>query len=324
MADNDWLKTPLELAGKTVWLAGHNGLVGSAVSNALKDEGCSVLTENSHALDLRDQAATLAFLEKKQPDIVICAAGHVGGIAANMESPGRFFYDNMMIALNVIHSAYKTGISRLLYLGSACIYPKDAPSPLSEEALLSGAFEPSNEAYALAKSAGIRMCQYYRRDYGSDFMSAIPCNLYGPHDHFGQQSAHVIPMLMDKYHKAIERKETAIEIWGTGHAKREFLYSQDLAEALIFLLRHYKGDAPVNVGSDTETSIAELARMMCEITGYKGELVFNPDKPEGAKRRLLNSSRIHKAGWRAKTPLHLGLEDTYQWYLKNHEKLYAA
>lgn len=310
MAASGWLEKPFSFAGKKIWVAGHRGLVGSALCDRLQSENCIILTVPRSLLDLRDQAATKQWIADNQPDVIIITAAQVGGIGANASRPAEFIYDNLMMEANIIEAAHRNNVQKLLFLGSSCIYPKEAPQPIPENALLTGPLEPTNRAYSLAKIAGIELCQSYRRQYGCDFISAMPCNLYGPHDRFDLEQSHVIPALILKMHQA--RKE--IEIWGSGNPLREFLYAADLADGLVFLLTHYSGESPINIGSGTEISIRDLAHKIAAATGYKGDIVFNSNKPDGTPRKLLDSRHINKAGWHAKTPLDEGLEKTYTWF----------
>lgn len=310
MAEDGWLEAPYPLKGKRIWIAGHNGMVGAALLRKLPD----ALTVNKNDLDLRNQASTHRWMRENKPDAIILAAAKVGGILANNTQPADFLYDNLMIEANIIHAAYEIGVEKLLFLGSSCTYPKEATQPIKESALLSGPLEPTNEAYALAKISGIKMCEAYRKQYGCDFISAMPCNLYGPGDHFDEQNSHVIPALMMKAHKAKMMGTETLEIWGSGKPLREFLYGDDLAEALVFLLQHYSGALPVNIGSGEEITISTLARMITDIVGFKGELVYDTAKPDGPKRKIMDSSRIYNAGWHSSTALKTGLENTYRWY----------
>ncbi len=322
MAD-DWLKNPFALAGKKIFVAGHNGLVGSALCRRLEGEGCAVLTASRKMLDLRRQSDVEAWFAKNKPDVVIVAAAHVGGIGANAKYPAEFLYNNLMIEANVIHAAHEAGVKKLLFLGSSCIYPKYAEKPIREEALLAGALEPTNEAYAVAKIAGVKMCESYRRQYGCDFISAMPCNLYGPGDRFDVENSHVIPALMMKAHAAKMAGED-LQVWGSGAPLRECLYADDAVDGLVFLLKNYSGAEVVNMGSGQEVSIAGLARMICDVVGFKGRVVFDSSRPDGTMRKLMDSSRIFKAGWRPATDLRGGLEQTYAAYVEGIEKKRAA
>jgi GDP-L-fucose synthase len=313
----DWLEQPLSLQDKRIFIAGHNGMVGKALVRKLMHEGCEILTAPKMMLDLRNQAAVNEWMAKNKPDMVVICAAKVGGILANDTQPAEFLYDNLMIEANVIHAAHEAGVERLLFLGSSCIYPKEAENPICEDALLSGPLEPTNEAYAIAKIAGLKLCEAYRKQYGADFISAMPCNLYGPGDNFDVQNSHVIPALMMKAHEAMQAGTPSMEVWGSGQPRREFLYVDDLAEALIYVLKNYSGAGPINIGAGEDMSIAELAEIICEVVGYKGELVFNTERPDGTMQKLMDSSRIFDAGWKPKTQLQHGLNWTYEWY-KEH------
>lgn len=318
MAENGWLESPFTLKDKTVWVAGHEGLVGRALLARLQAENCRLVTVSRNELDLRRQAATHAWMEQNRPDIIIIAAATVGGIGANAARPAEFIYDNLMIEANIIHAAYETGVEKLLFLGSSCIYPRNAPQPITEDALLSAKLESTNQAYAVAKIAGLELCRSYRRQHGCDFISAMPCNLYGPGDRFDAENAHVIPALMLKIHKAKEAQAEQVEIWGTGTPLREFLYAGDLADGLVFTLKHYSAEMPLNIGSGAEISIHDLACKIVAAAGYEGRLVFNAGKPDGTPRKLLDSSRIKQAGWQPKTALDDGLEKTYNYFRTIH------
>jgi len=275
-------------------------------------------------LDLRDQAAVREWIHENKPDVIVLAAAKVGGIKANSNYPGEFLYDNLMIQSNVIHAAYEAGVEKLLFLGSSCIYPREAVQPISEEALLTGPLEPTNESYAIAKIAGIKLCQSYRRQYGCDFIAAMPSNLYGPGDKFDLEDSHVIPALIRKAHEARMKGNKTLSVWGSGKPLREFLYIDDLAEALVFLLKNYSGKKPVNIGAGQEISIAALARKVADTTGFKGEIVFDPSKPDGTPRKLMDSSNISQAGWAPETDFESGLRKTYEWYLKTRGVSLAA
>lgn len=315
MADG-WLETPYNLAGKRVWVAGASGMVGSAVCRRLASENCEILTVPRSDLDLTRQADVERWMAENRPDVVILAAAKVGGIGANAAYPADFLYDNLMIEANVIHGAYKYGVEKLLFLGSSCIYPKEAVQPISEDALLSGPLEPTNEAYAVAKIAGIKLCQAYRAQKGCDFISAMPCNLYGPGDTYDLENSHVIPALIMKAMAAKEAGAEELVVWGSGKPLREFLYVDDLADALVFLLNYYSGLTQVNVGSGEEVSIAELAQMICEAAGFEGQLVFDESKPDGTMRKVMDSSALQKADWYALTPLNKGIKSTVNNYVK--------
>lgn len=318
LADHhDWIAPSLSLKGKRVWVAGNNGLVGSAMVERLQSEGCEIITVSRADLDLRRQDDVEDWLTDHQPEVIILAAARVGGILANDRSPADFLYDNLMIETNIIHSAYMTGVQRLLFLGSSCIYPREAPQPMKEQDLLTGAFESTNEAYAIAKITGMKLCEFYRRQYGCDFITAIPCNLYGPNDLYDLERSHVIPALIMKAHLAKERNEESLEIWGSGTPHREFMHVHDLADALVFLLKNYNSGKPINVGYGADYSIKDLAGMVKGAIGFDGDIIFNADKPDGTPRKLMDSSRINEAGWNASIDLEEGLRGTYAWY-QNH------
>lgn len=303
-----------------IYLAGHTGLVGSAIGRKLKKEGFQNLLLPAHrAPDLTDQPAVEALFAREEPDYVIVAAGLVGGIQANQAAPADFFAVNMAIALNIIQAAHTYGVKKLLYLGSACMYPKDCPQPMREEALLTGLTERTNEGYALAKICGSRLCGYMRRQYGDDFISAVPANAYGKNDCFDPQRSHVIPALIRKYHQAKMTGARTVELWGSGTPLREFLYTDDLADACLFLMEHYSDDLPVNIGSGEEVSMLELSRMAGAAVGYEGETVCNPDKPDGMMRRIVDTGRLDQMGWKAKTRLRQGLDMVYADYLARME-----
>jgi len=303
---------PLE--GKRVWVAGHRGMVGSALVRRLEREGCSILTAGRNVCDLTRQAEVEAWLSKEKPDVALIAAAKVGGILANDSEPAGFLYENMMIEANAIHGAYQAGVERLLFLGSSCIYPKLAPQPMPEECLLEGQLEPTNQWYAIAKIAGIKLCQAYRRQYGVDFISAMPTNLYGPGDNFDLLSSHVAPALIAKMHQAKIKGASEVEIWGSGRPKREFLHVDDLADACIHLLKTYSDELHINIGSGEDLSIAELAAMIRGIVGFEGELIYNSDRPDGTPRKLLDTSRLKALGWEPSISLKEGLSNAYDWY----------
>lgn len=319
-----WLDHPCSLKGKTVWVAGHAGMVGSAVVRRLQSESCTIQTVDKATLDLRNQEAVQTWLQENRPDVVVLAAARVGGILANDTYPADFLYDNLMIEANVIHAACEAEVEKLLFLGSSCIYPKEAAQPIAEEALLSGALELTNEAYAVAKIAGVKLCQAYRAQHDCDFISAMPCNLYGPGDTFDEERSHVIPALMLKAHEAKLLGDKAMEVWGSGQPRREFLYVDDLADALVFLLKAYSGPLPVNIGAEADITIAELARKVADTAGFEGELVFDREKPDGAMQKLLDTSRIKKAGWKPETDLSSGLHKTYAWFREHCKRQEAA
>jgi GDP-L-fucose synthase len=301
-----------------IYLAGHRGLVGSALHRLLQAEGYgNLVLRTSSQLDLRDQGATAAFFAQERPDYVLLAAAKVGGIVANSSLPAQFIYDNLMIQANVVHSSYLSGVTKLLLLGSTCIYPRLAPQPMREDALLTGPLEPTNEPYAIAKIAGIKLCQSYNRQYGTRYICAMPTNLYGPNDNFDTTSSHVLPALLRKFHEAKLESAASVTIWGSGTPYREFVHVDDVAQACLFLMGHYEGWEPVNVGSGEELSIAELARRIAGVVGFTGEILFDSSKPDGTPRKLCDVSRIHELGWRHRITLDQGLRDTYAWYLEH-------
>jgi len=301
-----------------IFVAGHRGLVGSAIVRRLESAGhTNLLLASRDQLDLRDQAAVNYWFKANQPDFVYLVAGTVGGIMANSTRPAEFLYDNMMIHATVVHASHLYDVQKLLYLGSSCIYPRDAAQPLTEEALLTGPLEPTNEAYALAKITGIRLCQSYRKQYGSNFISAMPTNLYGPHDNFDLTSSHVLPALIRKFHDAKVEGRSAVEIWGSGTPKREFLHVDDLADACVYLMDHYEDENHINVGTGIDLSIRELAEMIRDIVHPDAELVFDSSKPDGTPRKLLDVSRLNEAGWKASIELRDGIATTYAWFLES-------
>jgi GDP-L-fucose synthase len=305
-----------------IYVAGYNGLVGGAVVRALKSQGYENLAlRSSKDLDLRQQSAVEQFFAQEQPDYVILAAAKVGGIQANNTYRAEFLYDNLMIEANIIHSAYRQGVKKLLFLGSSCIYPKLCPQPMREDYLLTGFLEPTNEPYAIAKIAGLKLCENYSRQYGVNFISAMPTNLYGINDNFDLANSHVLPALLRKFHEAKITQAPTVSVWGTGEPLREFLYVDDLADALIFLMQNYDGVEFVNVGTGEEVSIKELALSIKSVVGYDGEIVFDASKPDGTPRKLLDVSRLQSLGWQAKTDLKAGIEKTYAWYLDNVESI---
>ena len=305
-----------------IYVAGHRGLVGSAIVRSLRDKGyTNLILKTSQELDLRRQQAVEDFFAAERPDYVFMAAAKVGGINANNTYRAEFLYENLMIESNVIHSAYLCGVKKLLFLGSSCIYPKLCPQPMKEEHLLTGYLEPTNEPYAIAKIAGLKLCENYCRQYGVNFISAMPTNLYGPNDNFNLANSHVLPALLRKTHEAKINKAEAVEIWGTGSPLREFLYVDDLADALVFLMDHYNEIQFVNVGTGEEVSIKELALLIKAVIGYEGELKFDSSKPDGTPRKLLDTSKINAAGWQPKISLKQGIELTYQWFRENYDRI---
>lgn len=305
------------ISGKRVWVAGHKGMVGSAVVERLASEDCEVLAVPKSKLDLRNKEGVERWMRESRPAVVVVAAAKVGGIMANSTYPVDFLYDNLLIEANIISAACKTGVEKLLFLGSSCIYPKFAPQPILEDALLSGPLEPTNQWYAIAKIAGIMLCKAYRRQYGCDFISAMPTNLYGPNDNFDLNSGHVLPALLVKAHSAKKAGRNSFEIWGTGSPRREFLHVSDLADALVHLLKVYSGEQHVNVGYGSDLTIFELANKVKNVVGFEGEIVFDRRKPDGTPRKLMDSSFISKMGWAPKIDLEEGLRSTYAWYLKH-------
>ena len=305
------------LAGKRVWVNGHRGMVGSALVRRLESEDCKILKSTSDELDLRRQSDVEAWMEVQKPDAIFLCAATVGGILANETRPAEFIYDNMMIETNVIHGAWRTGVEKLLFMGSACIYPREAPQPMPEDCLLTGPLEPTNEWYAIAKIAGIKLCQAYRKQFGADFISAQPNNLYGPGDNFDLVSSHVVPALIRKAHEAKAEGRDSMEIWGSGNPMREFLYVADIADALVFLMKRFSGDMQMNVGWGKEISIRQLAETIGRIVGFEGKLVFDASKPDGTPRKLLDTTRLSGLGWKATTSLEEGLEKSYTWFLEN-------
>ncbi|HJV65063.1 MAG TPA: GDP-L-fucose synthase [Geomonas sp.] len=304
--------------GAKIYVAGHRGLVGSGIVRELERQGYrNLLLKSSAELDLRDQGATAAFFKAERPQYVFLAAAKVGGIVANNSYPAEFIYDNLMIQNNVIHSCYQNGVVKLLVLGSSCIYPKLAPQPIREESLLTGPLEPTNEPYAIAKIAGIKMCQSYNRQYGTRFISAMPTNLYGPNDNFDLTTSHVLPALLRKFHEAKVAGAEEVTVWGSGTPYREFIHVDDVAEASVFLMKNYEGWEPINVGSGVELTIKELALKIGEVVGFTGSIVFDASKPDGTPRKLCDVSKIHALGWQHRIDLETGLRDTYQWYLAN-------
>ena len=305
------------LLGKRVWVVGHRGMVGAALLRRLDSEDCEIFAATKGELDLRRQADVQDWMTETRAQAVFLAAATVGGIQANSTRPAEFLYDNLAISTNVIHAAWKTGVEKLLFLGSACIYPREAPQPMPEEALLSGPLEPTNQWYAIAKIAGMKLCAAYRRQYGCNFIAAQPNNLYGPGDRFDLESSHVTPALMIKAHRAKLEGQASFDVWGSGTPRREFLYVDDLADALVFLMTNYSEEQHVNIGSGQELTISELAEAVAKAVGFEGALVFDSSKPDGMPRKLLDSRRIASMGWSASTPLEEGLEKAYAWFLAN-------
>ncbi|WP_315900130.1 GDP-L-fucose synthase [Leisingera daeponensis] len=306
-----------DLKGKRVFVAGHRGMVGAAVLRRLAAEDCELVTAARAELDLVDQAAVRAWMQAQRPDAIVMAAAKVGGIKANSDFPVDFLYQNLMIEANLAQAAHEADVERFLFLGSSCIYPKFAPQPIPEDSLLTGALEPTNEWYAVAKIAGIKLMQAYRRQYGRDWISAMPTNLYGPGDNYDLNSSHVLPALLRKFHEAKEAGAASVELWGTGTPRREFIHCDDLADALVFLLKEYSGHDHVNVGSGVEVTIRELAETIARVVGYDAELVFDTTKPDGTPRKLMDSSRLHAMGWNNSRSLEEGIGQTYSHWLQN-------
>ena len=305
------------LQNKRIWVAGHRGMVGSAIVRRLASEHCEILTAGRDDLDLLDQAATRAWLQDRKPDAVIIAAAKVGGILANARFPADFLYDNLVIETNIIEGSFRAGVSKLLFLGSSCIFPKFAPQPIEEEALLTGPLEATNEWYAIAKIAGIKLCQAYRQQHGADFIAGMPTNLYGPNDNFDLESSHVLPALIRKFDDAKRSGAASVTLWGTGAPRREFLHVDDCADACVFLLQSYSGDQFVNIGLGSDVTIAELAALIAEVTGFAGSIDYDTSRPDGTPRKLMSSARLNGMGWAAKIGLREGIERTYRWYLEN-------
>lgn len=300
-----------------IYVAGHRGLVGSAIVRNLEERGYTNIIYRTHKeLDLTRQVEVEKFFEEEKPEYVFLAAAKVGGIHANNTRPAEFIYDNLMIESNIIHSAYKYGVKKLLFLGSSCIYPKFANQPIKEEYLLTGELEPTNEAYAIAKITGIELCKFYRRQYGCDFISAMPTNLYGINDNFDLETSHVLPALIRKFHEAKINNQEEVVMWGTGKPLREFMYVDDLADALVHLMLNYSDEIHVNMGTGKDLSIGELAQIVKEVVGYEGKIVNDLTKPDGTPRKLLDVSRLEATGWKYKTELREGIEKVYKWYLE--------
>ena len=307
------------LAGKRVYVAGHKGMVGSAVVRRLTSEDCTILTAD-RSTDLREQTKVRSWFAENRPQVVIIAAAKVGGILANDTFPAEFLYDNLMIEANLVEAARQAGVEKLLFLGSSCIYPKMAPQPIREDALLTGPLEPTNEWYAVAKIAGIKLCQAYRRQYGSDFISAMPTNLYGPGDNYDPKNSHVLPALIRKAHEAKESGAANIEIWGSGTPRREFLHVDDLADACVFLLKNNSNEEHVNIGSGTDLTIFELAKLVCDVVGFAGQIVTDPSKPDGTPRKLMSGDKIAAMGWRLRISLVDGIRHAYREFLAGNVK----
>jgi len=308
-----------------IYVAGHKGMVGSAIVRKLQHEGFqNIITRTKQELDLRDQQKTADFFKEQKPEYVIIASAKVGGIMANNTYRAEFIYDNLMIQNNLIHQSYLNGVKKLLYFGSSCIYPKLCPQPIKEEYLLSGPLEFTNEPYALARIAGIKMAENYKRQYGCNFISLMSTNLYGSHDHYDVQKSHVLPSLMRRIHEAKEGNVEEVVIWGTGSPMREFMHVDDLADAVMFFMEHYEGEQHLNVGTAKEVSIKQLAEMICETVGYHGKLTFDTTKPDGTPRKLLDVSKANAMGWQAQTELKDGLKTTYEWFQNHYEQIVST
>lgn len=301
---------------RRIWVAGHRGMVGSAILRRLAKEDVEILTVDRRNVDLREQQAVRQWVARARPDAIVLAAAKVGGILANDTYPVDFLFDNLAIETNVIQAAHLANVERLVFLGSSCIYPKFAPQPIKEEALLTGPLEPTNEWYAIAKIAGIKMCQAYRRQYGRLYISVMPCNLYGQNDNFDLSTSHVLPALIRKFHAAKAAGETEVVVWGTGTPLREFLHVDDLADAVVFLLDRYDSVEPINCGAGSDVSIRQLAEMIGHVAGFEGKLVFDTGKPDGTPRKLMDSSRLTALGWRPKTSLEEGINELYRWFAR--------
>ncbi len=309
-----------DISGKRIFVAGHRGMVGAAVVRRLASEPCEVLVADRTAVDLRDQAAVRDWMKAHRPEAVVVAAARVGGILANDSYPADFIYDNLIIEANVIEAAFRVGVEKLVFLGSSFIYPKYAPQPIREEALLTGPLEPTNEWYAIAKIAGLKMCEAYRRQHGADFISAMPTNLYGPGDNFNLESSHVIPALIRKAHEAKLTRAASLSVWGSGTPRREFLHVDDAADAIVHLLKTYSDASHINVGSGKDLTILELTELICEVVGFKGELILDRTKPDGTPRKLMDVTRLFATGWSPKYELREGLQNAYSWYCENIEQ----
>jgi len=308
---------PFDLSKKRVFVAGHRGMVGSAIVRLLQNESCDLLTIGRDQLDLRDQAGVKAWFDREKPQAVFLAAAKVGGILANDTYPAEFLYDNLAIELNVIDAAFRSGAEKLVYLGSSCIYPKFAPQPMKENALLTGSLEPTNEWYAIAKIAGLKLCEAYRRQYGADFVSAMPTNLYGPGDNYDLDKSHVIPALLRKVHEAKRSGAAEVVIWGSGTPRREFLHVDDAASAVVHLMKTYSEAEHVNVGTGEDIAILDLAKLVCNVVGFEGTITTDPSKPDGTPRKLLDVSKLRSTGWRPHYGLRDGLADAYEWFKTN-------
>ena len=302
------------IEGKRIWVAGHNGMVGHAVVRALTDRDCTILTVPRQEVDLTRQSEVEVWINEVKPDAIIICAAKVGGILANSTYPADFLYDNIMIEANIIHAAYSQNVEKLLFLGSSCIYPKFAAQPIREDALLTGSLEATNEYYAIAKIAGIKLCEAYRKQHGCDFISAMPTNLYGPFDNFDLETSHVIPALLRKAHEAKLEGRQVMEVWGSGNARREFLHVDDCADGMLFILENYSDYSHINLGSGVDVTISQLAQLISEVVGFNGDLIYDNSKPDGTPRKLLNITEIRKLGWKSQISLLEGLRDTYRYF----------
>ena len=306
--------TLFPLSGTRVFVAGHRGMVGSALVRRLAQEECQVLTVGRDAVDLRNQPAVDRWFDEHRPEGVLLAAARVGGIHANDTHPGDFLYDNLAIATNVIEASRRTGVAKLLFLSSSCIYPRLAPQPMPESCLLTGPLEPTNEWYAIAKNAGLKLCQAYRRQHGCDFVSVMPTNLYGSNDNFDPVSSHVLPALLAKIDAAVRDDRDTVEIWGSGRPRREFLHVDDLADAVVYLMKVWSEEEPINIGTGSDVTITELARLIADVAGFTGRFIFDAGKPDGTPRKLLDVSKLTALGWRPRISLETGIRQTYEWY----------
>jgi GDP-L-fucose synthase len=309
---------------RRIWVAGHRGMVGSAILRRLAREDVEILSVDRRDVDLRERDAVRQWVARAKPDVIVLAAAKVGGILANNSYPVDFLFDNLAIETSVIQAAHLADVERLVFLGSSCIYPKFAPQPITEDALLTGPLEPTNEWYAIAKIAGIKMCQAYRRQYGRRYISVMPCNLYGKNDNFDPSTSHALPALIRKFHAAKIAGEPEVLVWGTGTPLREFLYVDDLADAVVFLMDHYDGSEPINCGAGSDISIRQLAELIGRVTGFEGKLVFDTSKPDGTPRKLMDSSRLRTLGWRPKTSLDGGIREVYRWFVQTKASEPAA
>jgi GDP-L-fucose synthase len=307
-------RTIFPLKGRRIFVAGHRGMVGSALVRRLAQEECLILTVGRDVIDLRDQSAVHRWFDEYRPEAVVIAAARAGGIDANNKYPGDFLHDNLAIATNVIEASRRTRVAKLMFLGSSCIYPRLAPQPMPESCLLTGPLEPTNEWYAIAKIAGLKLCQAHRRQHGCDFVSVMPSNLYGPNDKFDLRSSHVLPALLAKMDAAVRECGEMVEIWGSGRPRREFLYVDDLADAVVFLMKTWSDEEPINIGTGTDVTIAELAKLIADIVGFSGRFVFDGSKPDGTPQKLLDVSKLTALGWRPRIELETGIRRTYDWY----------